>query len=136
MAIAAPGIGQERGLMVRVAEVEVHEGFVDQYLEALREEARASVDLEPGVVSIFPMYEKEAPAKIRILEIYADRNAYEAHLRTPHFVKYKTTTLKMIKSLALVDMQSIDVSTMAKIFAKAGRAVVMPDISLERTRER
>jgi len=40
---------------------------------------------------------KGSPTQIRILEIYAGREAYQSHLRTPHFEKYKTTTLKMVK---------------------------------------
>jgi 4-carboxymuconolactone decarboxylase len=74
--------------------------------------------LEPGVVSIFPMYRKENPTQVRILEIYADRAAYDSHIKSPHFQKYKTTTLKMVKSLKLVDMDGIDTETMTQIFKK------------------
>ena len=74
--------------------------------------------LEPGVISIYPMYEKENPTQVRILEIYADRNAYESHLKTSHFQKYKTTTLKMVKSLKLIDMEAIDKQSMVEIFRK------------------
>ena len=111
----------ESGLMVRIAEVEVEEAALAQYLAILKEEAKASVDLEPGVVSILPMYEKAFPTKIRILEIYASREAYESHLKTPHFLKYKTTTVKMVNSLVLVEMDAIDSETMGQIFRKAGR---------------
>ena len=38
-----------------------------------------------------------------ILEIYADQTAYEAHIKTPHFLKYKSVTQGMVKSLELVD---------------------------------
>ncbi len=29
--------------------------------------------------------------------------AYEAHIKSPHFLKYKTSTEKMVRSLRLVD---------------------------------
>ena len=74
--------------------------------------------MESGVIAIFPMFEKENPTHIRIVEIYASRAAYESHLKTPHFQKYKTTTLKMVKSLKLVDMEAIDAETMTIIFKK------------------
>ena len=64
------------------------------------------------------MHQKENPAQVRILEMYASKAAYEQHLKTPHFQKYKTTTLKMVKSLMLVDMQAIDVATMPLVFRK------------------
>jgi quinol monooxygenase YgiN len=37
------------------------------------------------------------------LEIYADKEAYQSHLQTAHFKKYKEGTAKMVKSLKLID---------------------------------
>lgn len=105
-------------LMVRISEIEITAGQLDQYKAILAEEAEASVRLEPGVIAIFPMYEKESDTTFRILEIYADRRAYELHLTTAHFQKYKSTTLPMVKSLKLVDMQAIDAQTMGRMFTK------------------
>ncbi|RYG48832.1 antibiotic biosynthesis monooxygenase [bacterium] len=105
-------------MLVRLSEIEIHPGDLEGYKAILKEEAAASVRLEPGVVSIFPMVEKERPTQVRILEIYASREAYQAHLKTPHFQKYKTTTLKMVKSLKLVDMESLDPGTMPLMFKK------------------
>jgi quinol monooxygenase YgiN len=107
------------GLLVRIAELQIDSRYLEEYVAILQEEAEASVRLEPGVISIFPMFQKENPTEIRILEIYASREAYEAHLKTPHFLKYKTTTQAMVKSLKLVDMQAVDQRTMAEIFRKA-----------------
>lgn len=104
--------------MIRISEIEIDSNYVEEYNSILKEESRESMKLEPGVISIYPMYEKENRAQVRILEIYADRNAYESHLKTPHFQKYKTTTLKMVKSLKLIDMEAIDKQSMAEIFRK------------------
>lgn len=104
--------------MIRISEIEIEPEYLNEYLEILKEEAKASVELEPGVISIYPMSQKENPTEIRILEIYADKKAYEAHLETPHFKHYKTTTLKMVKSLKLIDMNAIDGQTMPIIFKK------------------
>jgi quinol monooxygenase YgiN len=104
--------------MVRMAEIEIVSGYLEEYKAILKEEAEASVRLEPGVISIFPMYQKDRPTQVRILEIYASREAYESHLRTPHFQKYKTATQQMVKSLKLVDMEGADAETMARIFRK------------------
>jgi quinol monooxygenase YgiN len=105
-------------MMVRISEIQVHAEHLDQYKAILQEEAEASVRLEPGVIAIFPMVQRENDTEFRILEMYADRQAYEAHLRTPHFLKYKTTTVHMVKSLKLVDMQAIDAQSMAGMFRK------------------
>ena len=107
--------------MVRIAEIEIFPEFLVEFSAILKEEAAASVKVEQGVLVIFPMYQKENPNQIRLLEVYASRAAYESHLKTPHFQHYKTSTLKMIKSLELIDMESLDPETMLLIFKKIGR---------------
>ncbi|MGB5437070.1 MAG: antibiotic biosynthesis monooxygenase [Maribacter sp.] len=105
-------------MMVRIAELEIDPNAIDEYLNILKEEAEASVRLESGVICIYPMYQKENPTQIRLLEIYANKAAYESHLLTPHFKHYKETTLKMVKKLKLIEMQAIDPESMAIIFNK------------------
>ena len=109
---------QKNNLMIRISEIEVDSNYLEEYKMILREESRASVKLEPGVISIYPMYQKEHPTQVRILEIYANRQAYESHLRTSHFQKYKTTTLNMVRSLRLVDMDAMDPETMPELFRR------------------
>jgi quinol monooxygenase YgiN len=98
-------------MMIRVSEIEIDSAYLEEYISILKEESEASVRLEPGVISIYPMYQKENTTAIRILEIYRDKDAYESHLQTPHFKHYKTTTLKMVKSLKLIDMEAIGEET-------------------------
>ena len=105
-------------MMIRISEIGIESEYLDEYLSILKEESKASVELESGVISIYPMYQKQNPTEIRILEIYADKKAYESHLETPHFKHYKTTTLKMVNSLKLIDMNAIDGGTMPMIFKK------------------
>ena len=105
-------------MMVRIAELEVESHYLQDYLAILTNEAAASVRLEPGVICIFPMAEQAEPTHIRLLEIYASREAYEAHLRSPHFQQYKASTLHMVRSLRLVEMSALDASTMPALFKK------------------
>ena len=58
-------------MLVRISEIQIHLEHLDEYNAILKEEAEASVRLEPGVISIFPMYQKGNPTEVRILEIYA-----------------------------------------------------------------
>ena len=108
----------EQDMMVRISEIEILPEFLEEYKSILKTEAAASVKIEPGVIAIFPMYQQENPTRIRIVEIYANKDAYQSHLQTPHFQHYKTTTLKMVKSLNLIDMSSIDKEAMMEIFKK------------------
>jgi 4-carboxymuconolactone decarboxylase len=105
-------------MMVRIAEIEILPEYLKEYIAILKEEAAASVKLEPGVIAIFPMYRQQQENQIRILEIYASEAAYQSHLKTAHFQHYKTATLKMVKSLQLVDMHTLDKETMLEIFEK------------------
>jgi quinol monooxygenase YgiN len=74
---------QQEEPMIRMAEIEIDSAYLEDYKAILKEEAAASIRLEPGVITIFPMYEKENPTQIRIIEIYASQAAYEQYLKTP-----------------------------------------------------
>lgn len=114
-------VAQTNNMIVRISEIEIDSLYLQEYTNILQIEAKASVQKEPGVVAIFPMYQKANPTQIRILEIYSNKSAYENHIKSPHFLKYKAGTLKMVKSLKLVDMNSVDTETMKDIFRKVNR---------------
>ena len=93
---------QGKSQMVRLAKIQIDSAQLESYKTALEEEIETSVRVEPGVLTLYAVYEKNNPTHIMILEIYADTIAYKAHLQTPHFIKYKSGTKDMVKSLELV----------------------------------
>ena len=97
--------------VVRLAEVEVDHAHLNTYKAALRREIEASVRAEPGVLTLYAVSIRDQPARILIFETYADEVAYKAHLETPHFKKYKTTTQAMVKSLRLIETEPIMLGT-------------------------
>ena len=97
---AKPAAGQ----LVRLSKITVDPTRLDAYNAFLKEEIEASMRLEPGVLTLYATAEKDALHRVTILEIYADRAAYESHLQTPHFQKYKQGTLEMVQQLELVDV--------------------------------
>jgi predicted TIM-barrel fold metal-dependent hydrolase/quinol monooxygenase YgiN len=111
-------MSQTASMIVRIAEIEVYPQYLKEYLAYANEVDRLSVEREPGVVCLFPMQSAEDSTQIRILEIYASEEAYQSHLKTDHFQKYKTGTLHMVKSLKLPTMQPLDPETMKQIFKK------------------
>ena len=100
--------------LVRLSKIEVYEEYLDEYLSFVGEVGRASVEQEEGVLTLFSVQEKERPCHITILEIYASRAAYEHHITTPHFQKYKQGTLHMVKSLELCDGKALVPETLVK----------------------
>ena len=105
-------------MIVRIAEIEVLPQYLEEYLAFANEVDRLSVEREPGVICLYPMQSAEDSTKIRILEIYASEEAYQQHLKTDHFQKYKQGTLHMVKDLKLPTMKPLDPETMKLIFKK------------------
>ena len=83
-------------------------------MEYAKEVGTVSMASEPGVIGLFSMQDKADPDKVYILEVYADRQAYEAHLQTAHFKKYKEGTATMVKSLKLIDTNPMITATLSK----------------------
>ena len=116
---AKPVADKPKGTMIcRIAEIEVYPQYLNEYLTFANDVDRRSMTEEPGVICLFPMQSAEDSTQIRILEIYASDEAYQQHLKTPHFLKYKQGTLHMVKSLKLPTMQPLDCETMNKIFKR------------------
>jgi quinol monooxygenase YgiN len=93
--------------IVRIAELEIDPAQLDGYRAALREEIEASIKMEPGVLVLHAASIADNPAHIRVFEVYADKRAYEAHLTTPHFLRYKALTSTMVRSLHLIEMDPL-----------------------------
>jgi quinol monooxygenase YgiN len=87
---------------VQIAEIEIDPTQLEEYKAAVREQIEAAIRVEPGVLVLYSVSEKDNPTHIRVFEIYASIDAYRAHLEAPHFKKYKAVTDKMVKSLKLV----------------------------------
>ena len=93
--------------LVRIAELDIDPNQVAAYRVALKEEIATSIRLEPGVLSLYAVSVKDQPSQVRIFETYRDQAAYESHLQTPHFKKYKAETQGMVKSLKLIETEPI-----------------------------
>lgn len=94
---------QENAQIVRLAKLVIDSTQLESYKAILKEGIETAVRVEPGVLTLYAVSEKAKPNHITILEIYANEGAYNAHLKTSHFLKYKNGTKDMVKSLELVD---------------------------------
>lgn len=93
--------------LVQIAELDIDPNQVAAYRAALKEEIATSIRLEPGVLTLYAVSVKDQPSQVRIFETYRDHAAYESHLQTPHFKKYKAETQGMVKSLKLIETEPI-----------------------------
>lgn len=100
-------MAQQKNQMVRLAKIIVDPLQLDNYNIALKDQMTTAVRVEPGVLTYYAVADKSDPSHITILEIYADTAAYQAHITTTHFQKYKETVKNMVKSFELVEVNLI-----------------------------
>lgn len=87
-------------------------GDIAQVLAAKK---RAVLSAPPGAgkTTLVPLrllhedWRGDGKIKLRILEVYANQAAYEAHLQTPHFLKYKEGVAGMVTSLTLIEVEPV-----------------------------
>lgn len=96
--------------VVRIAELVIDPTQLDAYKMAVKEEMEESIRVEPGVLAIYSVAEKDRPNSLRFFEIYANEEAYRAHIESPHFKKYVAVTQPMILSRKLIETVPIQLS--------------------------
>ena len=99
---------------IQIAEIVVDPAQLDTYKAAVTEQIEAAIRLEPGVLALYSVSNKDNPNQITVFEIYRDREAYLAHLKAPHFLKYKATVETMVKSLKLIPVDPVMLGSQAK----------------------
>jgi quinol monooxygenase YgiN len=93
--------------MYRIAKIKVDANQLERYQVALNEQMNAAIQLEPGVLSYTVVADKKDASSITIFEVYASLEAYQSHIATPHFKKYKETVKDMVLSLELIDTELV-----------------------------
>ena len=99
---------QNSNRMYRIAKIKVDGNQLEQYKVALKEQMNTAIKVEPGVLSYTVVADKKDSSLITIMEVYANLDAYQSHILTPHFKKYKDTVKDMVLSLELIDTELIE----------------------------
>ena len=94
--------------IVRLSKIEVYPQYIDEYIKYAVEVGEVSLRTEPGVLTMYAVKDKEKPCLVTILETYSSKNAYEKHIASAYFQKYKKGTLHMVKSLQLCDQTPLN----------------------------
>lgn len=72
--------------------IQIKPGRKDAFMEAMLDDARGSVQNEPGCLRFDILQDSEDPDRIHLYEVYRDDNAIEAHRVAPHYTKWRETT--------------------------------------------
>ena len=111
-------MAQQDNRKFRVAKIEIYPEYLDAYKTALATHAEIAVQAEPGVLALQAVYDKAHPTIITVFEVYASDSAYQTHLKTAHFLQYKTGTLKMVKTLELTEVAPIAIAIKSVLESK------------------
>jgi quinol monooxygenase YgiN len=103
-AMSCPALAQQATLpYVRWAELEVNADDVNAALAAARENTSLTMANEPGVLAFHSAMEKGNPGRMRVLEVYANAEAYRTHLESPHFQKFARDVQPLLRSRAVYE---------------------------------
>lgn len=106
MALTFSGLqlkAQDSNRMYRIAKIKVDAKQLAVYSTLLQEQMTTAIKLEPGVLSYTAVADKKDATSITILEVYASNEAYQSHILTTHFKKYKDAVKDMVLALELID---------------------------------
>jgi autoinducer 2-degrading protein len=91
-----------------IVDFEVKEGTADQVLALVSENARNSVEKEPGCLQFDVMQAQDNPNRIMLFEVYTDEAAFQAHGKSAHIQEFLAKARPMFVK-----------TTMAKLTRKA-----------------
>ena len=85
-------------MFVLVVSLRIKPGKDRQFLTAIEANATASLREEPGCRRFDVLAPTEASDKIFLYEIYDDRAAFDAHLKSPHFAAFNRESEALVIS--------------------------------------
>ena len=87
---------------VIIAPIQIKEGHKEAFMAEMIADARGSVADEPGCLRFDVIQDPDEENRIWLYEIYKDEDAFQTHLQTPHFIKWKATVPDWIDSPPVV----------------------------------
>ena len=90
---------------VILAEFRLTPGSTQKFLSLIAENARTSCRTEPGCRRFDVTTAVGDPERIMLYEIYDDRAAFEAHLKTKHFAVFNEASSALVASKSVTEYQ-------------------------------
>jgi (4S)-4-hydroxy-5-phosphonooxypentane-2,3-dione isomerase len=86
------------GRFVITVDFEIHEDKLREFMPMMLENAEKSRTAEPGCDRFDVLRPDEGGQHVFLYEIYTDKAAFDAHLKTPHFLEFNQRSAPLIKS--------------------------------------
>jgi autoinducer 2-degrading protein len=90
---------------------ELQDGTRERFLELIRANAAASVAEEPGCYRfdvLTPRAGGNGSADVLLYEIYADRAAFDAHVKSPHFLAFDAASRALVRSKRVTEFDAYE----------------------------
>ena len=78
-------------MYIIVAPIQIKEGRKDEFIEPLLDDARGSVNDEPGCLRFDVVQDAADANRVWLYEAYKDEAAFHAHTLAPHYIKFRDT---------------------------------------------
>ena len=76
----------------------VRSGYEDRFLDRMRQQAKDSVEQEPGCHHFDVCVDPESPRQVFLYEIYEDAAAFQVHLDSAHFKDFDRTVADWVEA--------------------------------------
>ena len=83
----------------------LHPGTLEPFLRLIKENAQKSLSDEPGCDRFDVLIEKGSPDHVVLYEIYQDRAAFDAHVKSRHFAQFNTASQRYVKDKKIVEYE-------------------------------
>lgn len=84
--------------VMRLIKVEVKDADAEKFSHAVKKEMTTSMASEPGMEIMMSGTNIDNPNEWYFIEVYANDEAYDIHVKTPHYKEYIEETDGMVKS--------------------------------------
>ena len=85
-------------MFVVVVEFEIHPDFHDAFRDRVRRQAADSLTLEADCHQFDVTVATDDPGRVLLYEIYSDRDAFDAHLASAHFIQFDAEVSDWVKT--------------------------------------
>ena len=72
-----------------VAPIQIKDGYRARFIKEMLEDAKGSVDNEPGCLRFEVIQDGKDPNRIWLVEAYKDAAAFKTHQTMPHYTKWR-----------------------------------------------
>ena len=88
---------------VIVVDFKIKSGAMDTFRRLIDDNAQASVKDEPGCQRFDVLANRKDADRVLLYEIYDDRAAFDAHLKTPHFAQFNTASADLVADKTVME---------------------------------